>query len=62
MELRKFGDGTNNIVDQHDVDRYGLRVLVSRSLEVMAGWRSAADVAAAGLLVIFVILAFAVLR
>ncbi len=63
MELRKFGDGTNNIVDQHNVERYGLRVLVSRNLDaVLAGWRSAADVAAAGLLVIFITLAFAVRR
>jgi signal transduction histidine kinase len=63
MELRTFGDGTNNIVDQHRVERYGLRVVVSRNLDaVLAGWRGAADVAGAGLLVIFVILALAVRR
>jgi signal transduction histidine kinase/ActR/RegA family two-component response regulator len=63
MELGTFGDGTNHIVDQHNVDRYGLRVLVSRDLEaLLAGWRSAVDLAAAGLLVIFIILAFAVRR
>jgi len=63
LELRTFDDGTTNLVDQHEVDRYGLRVLVSRNLgAVLADWRSAVVVAVGGLLVVFVVLLFSVRR
>ena len=63
MELRKLADGTTHLVDRHDVDRYGLRVLVSRNLDaVLADWRSAVGVAVGGLVVVFIVLAFAAQR
>ena len=44
MELRRFRDGSDNLVGLHSVPRYGITVVVSRDLRaVLAGWRGAAQ-------------------
>jgi signal transduction histidine kinase len=53
MEVRRFADGSDNLVGLHDVPRYGLKVLVSRDVAaVLASWRQAAEFAVVALLVL----------
>jgi signal transduction histidine kinase/ActR/RegA family two-component response regulator len=61
LEVRRFSDGSDNLVGLHDIERYGLKVLVSRELDaVLAGWRGAAQLSAAALLVLAGVIAAAV--
>ena len=40
MELRRFRDGSDHLVGLHSLPRYGLKVMLTRDLEVLlAGWR-----------------------
>jgi signal transduction histidine kinase len=61
MELRRFQDGSENLVSLHGVPRYGLKVVVSRQLSaVLDPWRQAAQVTAAALALLLFIVAAAV--
>ena len=61
LELRRFADGSDNLVALQAVPRHGVRVLVSRDLAaVLTGWRQAAELAAAALAVLLVVMAVAV--
>ena len=56
MELRRFRDGSEHLVGLHSVPRYGLHVVVSRSLNsVLAAWRGAAELSAASLALLLAI-------
>lgn len=61
MEVRTFTDGSEHLVALHTVARYGLRVIVSRDMAaLLAGWRAAAEVAGAVLLLLLASMAAAV--
>lgn len=61
LELRRFQDGSDNLVALHTVSRYGVKVLLSRDLDsVLASWRQAASVCAAALALLLLIMAAAV--
>jgi signal transduction histidine kinase/CheY-like chemotaxis protein len=47
MEQRRFRDGTERLVSQRTLERYGLHVMVTRNVEVaLAPWREAASLTA----------------
>ena len=61
MEVRKFQDGSENLVGLHSVPRYDIKVVVSRDLSaVLMSWRQAAEVTATALALLLVIMAAAV--
>jgi signal transduction histidine kinase len=61
MEVRTFPNGSQHLVAQHTVARYGLRVIVSRDMAaLLAGWRGAAELAGAVLLLLLASMAAAV--
>jgi signal transduction histidine kinase len=61
LEMRTSPDGSDHLVGLHAVPRYGVEVLVSRSLEaVLSTWRHAAEVAAAALALLLLVMSTAV--
>jgi len=61
LELRRFQDGSVNLVALHTVPRYDVKVIISRDLEsVLASWRQAAAVSGAALALLLIVLAAAV--
>jgi len=61
MEVRRFRDGSENLVGLHSVPRYEIKVVVSRDLSaVLASWRQAAEGAGVALAVLFAIMVAAV--
>jgi len=61
LELRRFEDGSDNLVALHTVSRYDVKVLISRDLaSVLASWRQAATVSGAALALLVLIMAAAV--
>ncbi|MEO8278281.1 MAG: ATP-binding protein [Ideonella sp.] len=61
LELRKFRDGSDNLVALHAVPRYGIEVVISRDLgSVLAAWRQAAELAGTALVLLLLIGATAV--
>jgi signal transduction histidine kinase/ActR/RegA family two-component response regulator len=57
MGLHTFSDGSENLVGIQSVPRYGVEVLVSRDLaSVLGTWRQAAELAAAALSVLLVVM------
>ncbi|HET7865088.1 MAG TPA: ATP-binding protein [Burkholderiaceae bacterium] len=53
VAVRRFHDGSDNLMGLHSVPRYGLKVLVSRDLaSLLAAWRGAAELTAAALLLL----------
>ena len=60
MELRRFHDGSENLVSLHSVPRYDIKVAVSRGLAaVLRGWRQAAEGATLALLLLGLVMAAA---
>ncbi len=60
LEVRRFSDGSENLVGLHRVPRYGIQVLVSREVgAVLADWRGAALLAALALALLGAIMAAA---
>jgi signal transduction histidine kinase len=56
LALRRFRDGSEHLVGLHPVPRYGLHVVVSRSLTAaLASWRGAAELSAASLALLLAI-------
>jgi signal transduction histidine kinase len=61
VAVRRFHDGSDNLVGLHSVPRYDLKVLVSRDLaSVLAPWRGAAELTGAALLLLLASMAAAV--
>lgn len=61
IELRQFRDGTERLVSLHSLPRFGLKVMLTRDLEVvLVGWREAAQLTAFGLVLILTIMAASV--
>jgi signal transduction histidine kinase/CheY-like chemotaxis protein len=61
MEVRKFQDGSENLVGLHSVPRYGIKVAVSRDLSaVLMSWRRAAEGAGVALAVLLIVMSAAV--
>ena len=61
LELRRFQDGSENLVGLHSVPRYDVKVVVSRELaSVLMSWRQAAEVAGSALALLLAIMAAAV--
>ena len=61
VAVRRFHDGSDNLVALHSVPRYDLKVLVSRDLHsVLASWRGAAELTGAALLLLLASMAAAV--
>jgi signal transduction histidine kinase len=57
IELRQFRDGSTRLVSLHGLERYHLKVILTRDLQVMlVGWRQAADLTAATLAAVLLIL------
>ena len=58
LVLRTFPDGSDNVVGTQAVPRFGVQVVVSRGLdEAMSTWRQAAELSAAGLLALLLVMA-----
>jgi signal transduction histidine kinase len=56
IELRRFRDGSEHLVGLHSLPRYGLKVLLTRDVEVVLGaWREMAQLTAATVLVVLCI-------
>lgn len=56
IELRRFRDGTERLVSLHSLPRFGLKVMLTRDLEVvLLGWREAAQLTALALVLIFLV-------
>jgi signal transduction histidine kinase len=61
LELRRFSDGSDNLVALQAVPRHEVKVLVSRDLAaVLTAWQQAAELAAVALAVLLVVMAVAV--
>jgi signal transduction histidine kinase len=61
MEVRRFQDGSENLVALHGVPRFDFKVLVSRDLAaVLLAWRQTAEGAAVALALLLAIMAAAV--
>jgi len=61
VAMRRFQDGSDNLVGLHSVPRYDLKVVVSRDLaSVLASWRGAAELTGAALLLLLASMAAAV--
>ena len=61
LEVRTFADRSDNLVGLQAVPRYEVKVLVSRDLAaVLTSWRQVAELAAAALTVLLVVMAAAV--
>lgn len=59
IELRRFRDGTDRLISLHSLPRFGLKVMLTRDLEVvLLGWRAAVQLT---VLVLILILAIAAL-
>lgn len=60
LATRRFRDGSEHLVGQHSVPRYGLTVLVSRSLSAaLAGWRGSLALAIGALALLLLVMACA---
>jgi signal transduction histidine kinase len=63
MEVRTFRDGSKNLVGFHSLPRYGLKVVLTRSLAaVLTSWRGAAELTGAALALLLAIMAASVHR
>jgi signal transduction histidine kinase len=61
LEVRRIGDGGENLVGLHTVPRYGVTALVSRNrASVLLPWRQTAEAAAASLAMLLLVIAGAV--
>ena len=61
VEVRKFQDGSDNLVALHSVPRYAIKVVVSRDLSaVLASWRQVAEGAGIALALLLVVMTAAV--
>ena len=61
IEVRKFQDGSENLVGLHSVPRYDIKVVVSRNLSaVLMSWRQAAEGAGVALAVLLIVMSAAV--
>ncbi|KQV78907.1 sensor histidine kinase [Rhizobacter sp. Root1221] len=61
VEVRKFRDGSENMVGLHTVPHYDVKVVVSRDLaSVLMAWRQMVEVAGTGLALLLAIMAAAV--
>ena len=61
IELRRFRDGTDRLVSLHSLPRFGLKVMLTRDLEVvLLVWRKAAQMTALALVLILAITSMAV--
>ncbi len=61
IEVRKFRDGSENMVGLHTVPHYDVKVIVSRDLaSVLMAWRQMVEVAGTGLAFLLAIMAAAV--
>ena len=61
LELRRFADGSDNLVALQSVPRYDVKALVSRDLvAALSAWRQAAELASAALAVLLIVMAVAV--
>ena len=61
IELRRFRDGTDRLVSLHSLPRFGLKVMLTRDLEVvLLGWREATQLTALALVLILAITSVAV--
>ncbi len=57
LELRRFRDGSEHLVALHGLSRYGLKVMLTRDLDVLlAGWRQAAQLTAASLALVLAVM------
>jgi signal transduction histidine kinase/CheY-like chemotaxis protein len=58
IEVRRFHDGSNNLVALHSVPRYDIKVLVSRDLaSVLMSWRQVTEGAVIALILLLLIMA-----
>ena len=56
--LHKFRDGSERLVSQHALPRYGLKMVLTRDIDtVLATWRDTAEISATGLALLLAILA-----
>jgi signal transduction histidine kinase len=61
MEVRRFQDGSENLVALHSVPHYGVKVVVSRDLAAaLVSWRQAAEVAGTSLALLLLMMTAAV--
>lgn len=61
MELRRFRDGSQHLVGLHGLPRYGLKVMLTRDLDVLlAGWRETALLTSLGLVLVLSTMALSV--
>ncbi len=62
MQLRRFGDGSDHLVSFNRLPRYGLGVMLTRSLQAaLLGWRQTVQLTAAAALLLLAIMVVAVL-
>jgi signal transduction histidine kinase len=56
IELRRFRDGTERLVSLHSLPRFGLKVMLTRDLEmVLMGWREGAQLTAFAMALVLLI-------
>ncbi|MFC5499425.1 ATP-binding protein [Caenimonas terrae] len=59
----RFGDGSERLVAVHDLPRFGLQVVLTRSIDAaLAGWRQTAQLTGAGIALLLLVVAVAVRR
>ena len=61
MEVLSFSDGSERLVGLHSLERYGLKVVLSRDRDAaLAAWREAAQVSAAAMALLLALMALSV--